>query len=549
MADTRTTRRSAVRTDERSGYPTASEQSAAGRLPLREWLDVSWFYPDGFERERLETLDDGWLVYGRLVNGNGFVYRFYEPPTEPGAPPLGARERLRRVWQLACEELLDNAPLAPSLHFSLRLLRWNDDEPLWVTLKPDSSLDPYAPPEGVDDVALVTRRLPDSHTLSGYLRKRDEVPESLAAAVADSLARFHRRQRDVLLQADGAKTLSAVAASTIEALNRSFLTYGSFLDPYSRASFIEVHAFLGSFLKENESLFARRVLEGWVTDVHGDLSLDAIAVPETQRVPRHAGRPGGPGRGAEIFGRPGRGAASRLGDVLSDLATLSVELECRGYRALGREIERLYGAKLKGSVVQPLLRYYKAARALDRGLQNLVSGSGDAVAAVQYFAIALQHALGLTRPFLLVIGGSDPIRSELARAVHELVPSAMIDEAIYRPRLPVDPPRETIFDRLLRVVAEKLDAGRSVVVTWPVNRDEERRSLARLAETRGSAVMLLRFGEPEHAHCTSWPPPPEIPSLDVTALMSSAELALWVMRNMVAHRTNRMRLEGGRERR
>lgn len=512
---------------------------AAEHVSLEAWLDVAWFYPEGFERESIEKLGDGWLV-----RGNGFIYRFFEP-----LPDIhDDRSRFARNWQLACEELLDNAPWAPELHYSLRLLRWNDDEPQWFSFKPDGDLDPLGPPEGIDDVALVMRRLPEERSLLCAVRSRKGLPASTGAEAAETLAAFHRHQRDTLPPSERAWPLELIRTRHTDHLTKAFVSTGSFLDPFSRAAFLEIQGFIAGFLRANAELLPARFAEGWITVIHGALSLQTVLMPP------HRSR--GP---VQLYGRADRGASNRYGDVLEDLAAISVELEAAGHRAAARELERSYSGELRAAASPALLRFYKASAALRKAIGVAAGSSSDTGypyvhgsaagddpgRSVQLLSLGLRYALGLTRPFLIVIDGADTHCTSLAHALDALVSVTSLEADRQLPGHPVEAPRESRFDRLSVRIKRALSTGSSLLVRWPLNRDEERRALLQLAEAAHCPVLLVRYDDPEDAtprpH-SSWPPPPQMPAISIYPLADLPHLALHVLHCLAGHKVNRERL-------
>lgn len=74
-------------------------------LSLPQWLEVSWFYPEGFKREQVIETARSWVVLG-----NGIVYKFLKLDQTSEEDP---RKLFTRKWQAACEEIVDNQKWGP----------------------------------------------------------------------------------------------------------------------------------------------------------------------------------------------------------------------------------------------------------------------------------------------------------------------------------------------------------------------------------------------------------------------------------------------------
>ena len=92
------------------------QSTGTDALSLADWLDVAWFYPEDFRKERIVETSQSLLVFGESI-----VYKFLKSNTPNRTLSFGQR------WAIACEEVLDNRELAPDLYLGLRLLRWIED--------------------------------------------------------------------------------------------------------------------------------------------------------------------------------------------------------------------------------------------------------------------------------------------------------------------------------------------------------------------------------------------------------------------------------------
>ena len=58
----------------RSEPPVAPQRAAAvglvrteGNVPFSDWLELSWFYPEGFRKERIIETERSWVVLGEQI--------------------------------------------------------------------------------------------------------------------------------------------------------------------------------------------------------------------------------------------------------------------------------------------------------------------------------------------------------------------------------------------------------------------------------------------------------------------------------------------------
>ena len=441
-------------------------------VSLPQWLDVSWFYPRGFLKERIIETPKSWIVLGREI-----AYKFLKVPET--VPPLEPEEVFRERWRLAAEEVLDNAQLAPNLYLGLRMLRWIDDEPEWMSEKPNSELDPSRPPANADDVAIVMLRIPEEQMLDRALRA-GTVGERRIQSAATRLRAFHRTPRSKGTSQplrDSALFVSSIVQRYIRPLEEFKFQYGSFLDPYSKLACDEIHAGLVRFVETNGHLIANRVKERAVIDCHGSLRADRMAILDRNDL--------------AIYGRLSRNDPRRVSDYLTDVAAVAADLEARSSFSAARKFEEKYFGDARAAQT-PLYLFYKTAEAVRRA-QVLFRGQVDdlRVQAPSYLSLAFRLTLGLDRPFLIVLGGTDESAAlRIGRGVGELTASSMmtIDSVTQSGAAAETDPIQ--LERLLRLAENRAAVGRSTVLVWPLNREEERLRIQRAAAENN---MRLQF--------------------------------------------------------
>lgn len=502
-----------------SGHATAL---STPHLSLAQWLELSWFYPAGFEKERITETARAWVVLG-----NDVVYKFLKAGSEAPTP----REAFRKRWRASCEELLDNRPFAPDLYLGLRLLRWVDDEPQWISESPGFDLNPLAAPTRADDVAIVMRRIPDADRLSHQLERRDGIPKRQISDIGRTLAAFHLRMRErhrTAFQRDPDAVLSGLRNRYIGSLAAFVSEFGTFLDPFSQIAFHEVRSYLSSFYAHYSDRFLARGHAGFILDGHGALRADRIVYFGSHR--------------PQFATRLARGAAERSDDLLADLALLTVDLEARGQDHIAREVEISYFNASDAAVWDPeLYRFYQTACAM-RCAEQLLRGAFETreTSATNFLATAFRHATGITTPFLLALGGTNTATQEaLARSVCEFIPLATVapdPEQIY-----ASAPDDFVLERLLESASRKIRAGTSAAIVWPFNRDEERAYFDRAARILGVPHLMVQCSGAPHLEATSrrhiasptpWAPPvsaAQLPLLYLPIEAALPELAFQVL--------------------
>ncbi len=470
-----------------------------GGLTLAEWLELSWFYPEGFKKERVVETERSLIVFGATI-----TYKFIKE--EFAVSQRGTPASFEERWKTACQEVLRNRELAPDLYLGLRVLRWIDDEPHWITEYRGKDLNPDQVPDAADEVAIVMRRIPEEYFLSSVIENDIESAIEQGARISRALTVFHRKR-----ERSGKKRFIEEQAAVLQAIQRRYVgtpvffktVYSSFLDPFSRAMLQELCDFLESYWLQNRSTILARGRSGNFFDGHGSLRSDCVVME-----PLIEG-----GRGVSIFDRHVPQLHDLCNDALSDLASLVVDLEARDASELAREVESAYLSQLLeirdnadsedvdegGSEDESFDREYYHFLLISEAIRQAESLFREsfhekAEDATKRLAIAFRALLRLRDPFLLVVGGSAAGgRNELADSLVSLTGARKIDAKAVRLSLPgYTAPEELLFDKILTSARESLEEGVAVVIAWPMNRSEERIRLNKLARRVEVRCFLAR---------------------------------------------------------
>jgi aminoglycoside phosphotransferase family enzyme/predicted kinase len=446
-------------------------------VPLADWLEVSWFYPQGFRKEKVVETDRSYIVIGQNV-----VYKFLKAAGGHTRGTFGER------WQSACEEVLDNRELAPDLYLGLRMLRWIDDEPHWITELRCKDLLPESPPPDADDVVIVMRRIPAHSRLSRFVEDSREVSPMRISGLSKFLSKYYKHRRRAGIQEcieEPLLALSWVKERLLGRLEYFAATYGSFLDPFSRIAFQEAKAYLKAFYEENRQIFLMRGNSGQVIDCHSNLKSEHICIEPI----------GLAARTISVFGRLPRAAARRKADILSDIASLVIDLEARGVIHLAHEFEECFFSTNPEAYNKELYQFYLVSSAVSQAMDLLCAGCEEsAVGATNLLALALRNVLGLRGPFVVAIGGPREDGAEdLASSIAEMTAAVSLDSSAatsaqsYSGELD-----ELVFDKLLKVAKQRLRGNSSVVMIWPFNQEEERLRLVAMADSLGAPYVLVK---------------------------------------------------------
>lgn len=260
------------------------------------------------------------------------------------------------------------------------------------------------------DHLVVMRRLPEDRRLSAMVRSGEDLSGCLRD-LARTLASFHASaERSATI--DVAARREAVTASWEGNFAETATFVGRYLDAHVEARIRElVHRYLAG----REPLFRRRIAEGQVCDGHGDLRADDIYCLDD---------------GPRVLDCVEFDPGLRHGDVLADLAFLTMDLERLGAKDASRQLLADY-QELSGAVFpSSLVRHYMASRAYVRAkVACLRAAQGDhwaAQAAPSLQKLCLSY-LEQGQVRLILVGGrpaSDP--STLALDLAETTSASML---------------------------------------------------------------------------------------------------------------------------
>lgn len=143
-------------------------------------------------------------------------------------------------------------------------------------------------------------------------------------------------------------SLDTISKNVIENFEQTFKYIGG---PVSEGAYNKIQSWSMSFMKDNKSLFEKRMDGGHIKDCHGDLHLQHICMDDERIV---------------IFDCIEFNERFRFGDVASDIAFLSMDLDYNGCEDLSEAFVDAYIDASGDCMLRDMLKFYKVYRAYVR---------------------------------------------------------------------------------------------------------------------------------------------------------------------------------------
>lgn len=451
------------------------------------WLEDSSFYPQGFKKESVIETQKHWIVIG-----NNIVYKFINLKhiSKKITKNLNARGLFKLRWKLACEEIIDNQLLSDKAYIGLRLLRWSNQKPEWISENTPINLDPEYAPNEADDVAIVMRRISEEENLDYLLEEKRTVSKKHLISIAEKINNFHnteiakKQYRSILYYSTFQQTLENKYLNPLKDFIRS---EGGYLDQFSQTALREIKAYIQNFLISNEELLQNRLKQGLIIDCHANLCLKNIV-----RLTKIAEQ--GVEQNFLIWDRQSR-TSNRTNDFLMDWAAIIGELEARGYKIIANELENYLLTHAKSSFDRRVFNFYKVAEAAKRACRGFLENNSELMHSTNNLAFAFNYALGIEGAYLLVLDYNKLQQSiSLARNIKELsLVSVLSYDQFNNYNTTTESVYDLFLDKALEVVENKLLLGNSIIFIWPLNREEERKKINSLAQRLSVPCRLVNF--------------------------------------------------------
>jgi hypothetical protein len=265
-----------------------------------------------------------------------------------------------------------------------------------------------------------------------------------------------------------------------------------------------------TFFDENKRLFQERIEQGFIRDCHGDLRTEHIYFTED---------------GIQIIDCIEFSERLRRLDIVSDLAFLIMDLDYRGFSAMGFQLLKTYMDLTRDADAAVLLNFYKCYRAIVRlkvsclRLQELDPKSDTGKLVLKdiqtYAGLAHHYAVLFSRPRLWVVCGmpasgkstvagalamkrgiqvfhSDVIRKALFRKIPGNEGAMPYGEGIYSEQA-----TSLTYQQLLVVAKEALQQGSSVVIDATFQTRQRRLAACCLAREMSASILFVECQAPD----------------------------------------------------
>jgi uncharacterized protein len=372
------------------------------------------------------------------------------------------------------EELRLNRRLAPSVYLAVMPISF--DATGW-------RLGGWSAPA---EYALVMRRLPERRMLPFLLDSGQLTPEMMRA-VAEVLAPFHAGAEPVQ-KGPAFDYPSNVQKDWAENLDLQPF-FGTWIED---DMFAALKKFGTEFLDKHHDLFMRRINDGWIRDVHGDLHCEHICfAPE----------------GIQIFDCIEFSSQLRCCDLASEIGFLVMDLEARSGGNLVRPFLTRYLELLHDPDLLVLLPFYQCYRALVRGKVEALRSTGPDSNAPRYFRYALRFTWSSLKPFLVIVCGlTGSGKSTLARELGERMGMPVINSDTLRKAIAGKLGRQAVplnegiysanmtektYAKIAREAEKQILEGEGAILDATFGQKAHREKIVRLAERHRVPLVLI----------------------------------------------------------
>lgn len=265
-----------------------------------------------------------------------------------------------------------------------------------------------------------------------------------------------------------------------------------------------IEGLVREYLAGREPMLRRRIAEGWIRDGHGDLLADDVYCLSD---------------GPRLLDCLAFDDRLRHADVLSDIASLAMDLEARGAPGLAESLlgewaEQL-GERHPPSLAHHLIAYRAHVRAKVACLRHAQGDEGAAGRATRLHALALDH-LERGRVRMVLVGGTPGTgKSTLAAGLAARTGWSVLRSDEVRDRVAVSaagqgPPgpaaygegrylasrRRRVYRELIEAAVERLGLGESVILDASWGAAADRRAAREAAAAAHAPVVELRCHAP-----------------------------------------------------
>jgi uncharacterized protein len=222
------------------------------------------------------------------------------------------------------------------------------------------------------EYAVKMRRLPPDRMMDALLTQ-NKVTGPMVGQVADILVKFHQKAAtNAEITKEGG--IEAVIKNTSENFEQTEKYFGIIIAP---ETYEHIKSYTESFLKDNRTLFLKRMAEGKVRDCHGDLHANHICFTD---------------KGICIYDCIEFIDRLRYTDIAADIAFLAMDLDHFHRADLSNSFIQAYVKSSGDKELLKLLNFYKCYRAYVRGKVGCLGYDDPYISTAQKDKIAANAA-------------------------------------------------------------------------------------------------------------------------------------------------------------
>lgn len=198
----------------------------------------------------------------------------------------------------------------------------------------------------VIEYAVKMRRLPQG-AMMDVLLSNNQVSPQMVTSVAQKLVEFHQKaETNATISTFG--NLNTITKNTVENFTQTEKYIGKTIP---QRKYRRIKDYTNRFIRQNASLFHKRIADGRIRDCHGDLHAAHICFAN----------------GIYIYDCIEFNDRFRYCDIASEVAFLAMDLDYFGRADLSRSFVNAYIAQSRDEELIKLLNFYKCYRAYVRG--------------------------------------------------------------------------------------------------------------------------------------------------------------------------------------
>lgn len=338
------------------------------------------------------------------------------------------------------------------------------------------------------EYAVKMRLLPRDRMLDVLLGKNAVTP-AMMVALAKKIAAFHER-------AETNPSISAYGEPRVLRMNaeENFLQTEKYIgSTITWRQYQRIRDYSFDFLTDHRRLLWQRIAEGRIKDCHGDLHTQHVCFTD----------------GIVVYDCIEFNERFRYGDVASEVAFLTMDLDFHGRSDLAQHFLKTYQDRSEDDDLAVLLPYYQCYRAYVRGKVESfrlddphTSPEEKAQAkerAQRYFHLAYSYTASAEPALFLVCGLPGTGKTTLANALARALGAEVISSDVVRKRLAGLAPTEhryegfdqglyapemsrRTYEEMFRQARAFLQAGKPVILDATFRDKDERRRAAALAQ-------------------------------------------------------------------